>query len=60
MGGPPDKVSDEELKAILADHVEWLETKGNEGTRVHLRKANLEGADLREANRGSFQRQATT
>ncbi len=44
---PPQyrKVSEDELRRILTDHQEWLETNGEKGTQ-----ADLQGADLRRAN----------
>ncbi len=49
------KVSEEELKEILAEHQTWLETDGKEGTQADLYRTNLHGAalvgaDLRDAN----------
>ncbi len=44
------KVSEEELKEILAEHQTWLETDGKEGTRADLSRTDLQGADLRGAN----------
>ncbi len=40
------KVSEEELKRILADHQRWLETKGVDGIQANLVAANLQGANL--------------
>ncbi len=39
-------VSEEELKRILTDHQEWLETKGEKGIQANLVGANLQGANL--------------
>ncbi len=44
------EVSEEELKQIRAAHETWLETDVKEGTRAHLRSANLQGANLSFAN----------
>ncbi len=49
------KVSEEELKRILADHQMWVETDGKEGEHADLsgtdlQEANLRGANLHEAN----------
>jgi uncharacterized protein YjbI with pentapeptide repeats len=40
----------QKLNAILAWHREWLESKGERGTRADLRGADLSGADLSGAN----------
>ena len=58
------KVSEEELKRILAAHEAWLKTRGQKGEeegkqadlfrtdlqKVNLRKVNLQEANLRRAN----------
>ena len=49
------KVSNGELKGILAAHVKWVESGGKEGECAdlhssYLRKANLQWADLRSAD----------
>ncbi len=49
------KVSEEDLKQILAAHKSWLETGGENGkqadlTQTDLRDAYLQGANLRYAN----------
>ena len=41
---PPD-----ELKKILEAQRNWVESEGKEGEKVYLVKANLQGANLREA-----------
>lgn len=48
-------MTNEELTAILADHIVWVQTKGREGNRADLEGAslygaNLEGADLEGAD----------
>ena len=43
------EVSEEELKRILADHQEWLETNGEKGIRADLEGAELSGAKLQGA-----------
>jgi hypothetical protein len=37
------------LKKILKDHIQWLNTNGKEGVRADLTGANLKGADLTRA-----------
>ncbi len=44
------KVSDEELKQILADHQRWVETDGKEGEQSDLSRTDLQGAALVGAN----------
>ena len=49
------KVTQEELKEIIAAHKLWLESSRKRGKRAHLlradlRRAKLEGANLQEAN----------
>lgn len=49
------KITQEELKEILAAHKLWLESSRKRGKRAHLlradlRRAKLEGANLQEAN----------
>ncbi len=44
------KVSEDELKQILAAHETWLETDGEEGKRADLSRTDLQGADLVVAN----------
>ena len=47
------EVSEEELKRILADHREWLDTrfeKDVRGKRADLSRADLQGANLERAN----------
>ena len=36
---PGHRYSEEELKRILTDHQEWLETKGEKGTQMQLDQA---------------------
>ena len=43
-------ITETELQIILASHKFWVETKGKQGTRADLFRANLTGADLRCAN----------
>ena len=38
------------LKEILNQHRLWLDTNGVQGKRANLRGANLEYADLKDAN----------
>ena len=45
-------MTNEELTAILAAHIVWVETEGRNGMRADLEGANLEGANLRGANLG--------
>jgi len=44
------EISDEELKKILEDHNKWLESDGKEGEKADLKRANLQGANLRNVN----------
>ncbi len=44
------KVSEEELRQILAAHKTWLETDEKEGARADLSRTDLQGADLRDAD----------
>ena len=44
------KVSQEELKQILAAQQKWLQSDGKEGQRAHLIGANLQQAFLWGAN----------
>ena len=44
------KVSEDELKEILAKHEKWLESGGTKGKRADLQDAILDGANLQEAN----------
>ena len=39
-------ISEEELKAILERHKEWLESEGESGAKAYLHRADLGGADL--------------
>lgn len=49
----------EEIKALLADHQQWLGSETKEGKRADLSGANLEAADLHGANlRGANLRKA--
>ena len=50
QGAEPRKVSEEELKQILATHETWLETDGKEGSRADLSQTDLQGANLNGAN----------
>lgn len=43
-------MTNEKLTAILAAHLVWLSTSGEDGERADLRGANLEDADLRDAD----------
>ena len=44
------KITETELKNILAEHKLWVETYRVQGTRANLIGANLGGAYLRDAN----------
>jgi uncharacterized protein YjbI with pentapeptide repeats len=44
------KVSEEDLKQILAAHETWLEAGGKEGKQADLSHTNLHGADLQGAD----------
>ena len=53
-------ITEEELKAVLAGHVQWLDSKKSEGRAASLEGCNLKGAvllgvNLKSANlRGAF------
>ncbi len=49
---PPQyrKVSEEELKRILAEHDKWIETEGEKGSRADLSNSDLQEANLTNAN----------
>ena len=38
------------LKEVLAMHAKWISTEGKEGTRLNVRNAGLQEADLHGAN----------
>ncbi len=44
------ELSEDELREILAQHHRWLQSKGKEGKRAVLRRADLQGAVLGGAN----------
>ncbi len=44
------QVSPEDLQRILEAHRKWVESKGKEGERADLSRANLQEANLRSAN----------
>ena len=46
---PYRKISDEELRRVLAEHEKWRETEGKEGHRADLSNTDLSGKDLHGA-----------
>ena len=49
---PPQlrKVSEEELKRVLAEHKKWVESRSKEGSKADLKNTDLRGAKLEGAN----------
>ena len=48
------QVSPEDLKVILAEHVKWVESNGDKGTRADLRRADLLGKNRKNRVRDLF------
>ena len=44
------EISSDELRRVLKEHKNWVESKGKEGKRADLKRANLQRADLQMAN----------
>ncbi|MBI5190724.1 MAG: pentapeptide repeat-containing protein [Nitrospirae bacterium] len=47
---PLRKISDEELKAVLAEHKRWFATKGKKGTQADFSNSDIQNIDLQGAN----------